>query len=53
MLRLPWRKQFLIGRDLKGNTFWEFREQRGDGPGRFRRIVKPPRSTHYSEVNVS
>ncbi|ROT42829.1 hypothetical protein SODALDRAFT_342098 [Sodiomyces alkalinus F11] len=52
-LRLPWRKRFLVGRDLNGNTFWEFRESRGAGPGRFRRIVKYPRSTHYSEVKVS
>ncbi|KAM3444793.1 hypothetical protein NHJ13734_001143, partial [Beauveria thailandica] len=24
-LRLPWRKRFLVGFDLQGNTYWEFR----------------------------
>ncbi|GAB1320195.1 hypothetical protein MFIFM68171_10405 [Madurella fahalii] len=24
MLRLPWRRQFLVGLDLHGNTYWEF-----------------------------
>uniref|UniRef100_L2G1A6 Uncharacterized protein n=1 Tax=Colletotrichum fructicola (strain Nara gc5) TaxID=1213859 RepID=L2G1A6_COLFN len=52
-LRLPWRKRFLIGRDLQGYTYWEFREQRGDGPGRFRRIVHYPRLTYLSDVKVS
>ncbi|TLS24882.1 hypothetical protein PpBr36_08935 [Pyricularia pennisetigena] len=53
-LRLPWRKRFLIGLDLQGNTFWEFRDLRGDGPvARWRRIVKFPSSTHYSDVKVS
>ncbi|KAK2732242.1 hypothetical protein CKAH01_02188 [Colletotrichum kahawae] len=41
------------GRDLQGYTYWEFREQRGDGPGRFRRIVHYPRSTYLSDVKVS
>ncbi|KAL7923883.1 hypothetical protein ACQKWADRAFT_288137 [Trichoderma austrokoningii] len=54
-LRLPWRKRFLIGFDLHGNTFWEFRLTRGaqDSPERWRRIVSYPRSTHYSQVKVS
>ncbi|UKZ59343.1 uncharacterized protein TrAtP1_000656 [Trichoderma atroviride] len=54
-LRLPWRKRFLIGFDLQGNTFWEFRLTRGaqDSPERWRRIVSYPRSTHYSQVKVS
>ncbi|GJC90989.1 NADH-ubiquinone oxidoreductase assembly factor N7BML [Colletotrichum liriopes] len=52
-LRLPWRKRFLVGRDLQGYTFWEFRETRGNGPGRFRRIVKYPRSVYLSDVKVS
>ncbi|KAF9877352.1 hypothetical protein CkaCkLH20_05052 [Colletotrichum karsti] len=52
-LRLPWRKRFLVGRDLQGYTYWEFREHRGDGPGRFRRIVHYPRSTYLSDVKVS
>ncbi|RYP18160.1 hypothetical protein DL765_004086 [Monosporascus sp. GIB2] len=29
-LRLPWRKRFLVGLDLRGNTYWEFRLVRGD-----------------------
>ncbi|KAF7558859.1 hypothetical protein G7046_g5301 [Stylonectria norvegica] len=53
-LRLPWRKRFLMGFDLQGNTFWEFRLTRGtSGPERWRRIVDYPRSTHYSSVKVS
>ncbi|CCF44448.1 hypothetical protein CH063_00069 [Colletotrichum higginsianum] len=52
-LRLPWRKRFLVGRDLQGYTFWEFRDVRGNGPGRFRRIVKYPRSIYLSDVKVS
>ncbi|KAI1384380.1 uncharacterized protein F4822DRAFT_362015 [Hypoxylon trugodes] len=54
-LRFPWRKRFLIGLDLHGNTYWEFRLVRGDPSlpdSRFRRIVKYPRSIHYSEVKV-
>lgn len=42
------------GLDLQGNTFWEFRDVRGDGPiSRWRRIVKFPSSTHYGDVKVS
>ncbi|KAI1325159.1 hypothetical protein F5Y16DRAFT_401620 [Xylariaceae sp. FL0255] len=66
-LRLPWRKRFLVGLDLQGNTYWEFRLARGDQPPPlsatsnknlsqtqtpFRRLVHYPRSTHYSEVKV-
>ncbi|KAL7946239.1 hypothetical protein V8C42DRAFT_319996 [Trichoderma barbatum] len=54
-LRLPWRRRFLIGFDLKGNTYWEFRHTRGtkETGERWRRIVSYPRSTHYSQVKVS
>ncbi|KAI0016295.1 hypothetical protein F4780DRAFT_783351 [Xylariomycetidae sp. FL0641] len=56
MLRLPWRKRFLVGLDLQGNTYWEFRI-RGDNSvqgagGRWRRIVEYARGTHYSDVKV-
>ncbi|CAN8096403.1 unnamed protein product [Discula destructiva] len=54
-LRLPWRKRFLVGLDLQGNTYWEFRDER-HGPAdlaRWRRIVQYPRTTHYGEVKVS
>ncbi|KAK3902056.1 hypothetical protein C8A05DRAFT_15836 [Staphylotrichum tortipilum] len=53
-LRLPWRRQFLVGLDLQGNTYWEFLD-RGtplppstptqhpstNPPVRWRRIVRP------------
>ncbi|KAH6998556.1 hypothetical protein BKA56DRAFT_29576 [Ilyonectria sp. MPI-CAGE-AT-0026] len=53
-LRLPWRKRFLMGYDLEGNTYWEFRLTRGtEGGERWRRIVNYPRSTHYSQVKVN
>ncbi|KAM0251335.1 hypothetical protein ACHAP5_001643 [Fusarium lateritium] len=53
-LRLPWRKRFLVGFDLQGNTYWEFRLTRGaESNERWRRIVKYPRSAHYSSVKVS
>ncbi|KAI7774242.1 hypothetical protein LA080_009042 [Diaporthe eres] len=54
-LRLPWRKRFLVGLDLQGNTYWEFRDVRGDPSDprtRWRRIVQYPRDTHYGEVKV-
>ncbi|KAI2621864.1 hypothetical protein GGS21DRAFT_494567 [Xylaria nigripes] len=54
--RFPWRKRFLVGLDLQGNTYWEFRLARGDAPAStptpLRRIVHYPRSTHHSEVTV-
>ncbi|KAK0622970.1 hypothetical protein B0T14DRAFT_564377 [Immersiella caudata] len=53
-LRLPWRKKFLVGLDLHGNTYWEFRLVNGPGPdGRWRRIVQYPRKTHHGDVSVS
>ncbi|KUI64554.1 NADH-ubiquinone oxidoreductase assembly factor N7BML [Cytospora mali] len=54
-LRLPWRKKFLIGLDLQGNTYWEFRDVRGDPSDpavRWRRIVEYPRNTHFGDVKV-
>ncbi|KAI5359291.1 Putative NADH dehydrogenase [ubiquinone] 1 alpha subcomplex subunit 12 [Septoria linicola] len=51
-LRLPWRKTFLIGFDLSGNTFWEFKDALN--AGRMRRIVKYSNKTpHYSDVKVT
>ncbi|KAI5863313.1 hypothetical protein GGS23DRAFT_596500 [Durotheca rogersii] len=58
-LRLPWRKRFLVGLDLQGNTYWEFRLGGGGADAatasghRYRRIVEYPQSTHYSDVVVS
>lgn len=50
-LRLPWRKQFLVGADLAGNTFWEFRDALNTN--RWRRIVKYTRQIHYADVKIS
>lgn len=50
-LKLPWRKQFLIGADLSGNTFWEFKDQLN--ANRLRRIVKYSRKAHVADVRVS
>ncbi|KAK2741175.1 hypothetical protein FQN55_008438 [Onygenales sp. PD_40] len=50
-LKLPWRKSFLAGSDLAGNTFWEFKDALN--AGRFRRIVKYNPGTHLSDVKVS
>ncbi|KAK4249912.1 hypothetical protein C7999DRAFT_29588 [Corynascus novoguineensis] len=66
MLRLPWRRQFLVGFDLSGNTYWEFldRGSRLHSPNpsrhpqtttqavRWRRIVRYPSGTHHSAVVV-
>ncbi|GAD99740.1 hypothetical protein CPC735_015420 [Paecilomyces variotii No. 5] len=50
-LRLPWRKSFLVGHDLAGNTYWEFRDSLNSG--RFRRIVKYSPKTHYGDIKVN
>ena len=50
-LRLPWRRQFLIGNDLAGNSFWEFRDQLN--AGKWRRIVKYSNVPHYADVKIS
>ncbi|PSK60697.1 putative NADH ubiquinone oxidoreductase subunit NDUFA12 [Elsinoe australis] len=50
-LKLPWRRQVLMGYDLAGNTFWEFKDALN--ANRLRRIVKYPRATHYADVKVS
>jgi len=52
-LKLPWRKRFLVGLDLQGNTFWEFRDTLSSHKYRMRRIVQYPASTHYSEIIIS
>ncbi|KIW64861.1 hypothetical protein PV04_07166 [Phialophora macrospora] len=49
MLRLPWRKRFLVGQDLYGNTFWEFKDQINHG--RWRRIVKGTRRATLSSLS--
>ncbi|KAG9248656.1 hypothetical protein BJ878DRAFT_326387 [Calycina marina] len=52
-LHLPWRNRFLIGLDLQGNTFWEFRDTLSSTQHRMRRIVHYPRETHYSDIRIS
>ncbi|KAF2110725.1 hypothetical protein BDV96DRAFT_198910 [Lophiotrema nucula] len=49
-LQLPWRKQWLAGFDLEGNTYWEFKDV--VHALRNRRIVKYARWTHHGDVNV-
>ncbi|KAH9882186.1 hypothetical protein J1614_001358 [Plenodomus biglobosus] len=51
MMRFPWRKKWLVGFDLQGNTFWEFKDALH--ALRNRRIAKYHRSTHYGDVQVS
>jgi NADH dehydrogenase [ubiquinone] 1 alpha subcomplex assembly factor 2 len=50
MMRLPWRRKWLIGFDLEGNTFWEFKDALH--AGRTRRIVKYSHWVHHSDVNL-
>ncbi|KAH1318521.1 hypothetical protein LV164_000328 [Aspergillus fumigatus] len=50
-LRLPWRRSFLVGTDLSGNTYWEFKDSLN--AGRYRRIVKYNSKTHYADVQVT
>ncbi|KAJ6189628.1 NADH:ubiquinone oxidoreductase 17.2kDa subunit [Penicillium mononematosum] len=50
-LRLPWRKSFLVGEDLAGNTYWEFKDVMN--AARFRRIVRYDPKTHFSDVQVT
>lgn len=49
-LKLPWRKRFLAGHDLAGNTYWEFKDALN--AQRMRRIVHYPRETHLSEIKI-
>ncbi|KAE8145263.1 hypothetical protein BDV25DRAFT_165058 [Aspergillus avenaceus] len=50
-LRLPWRKSLLVGSDLSGNTYWEFKDALN--AVRRRRIVKFNPNTHYADVQVT
>ncbi|KAH6850050.1 hypothetical protein B0I37DRAFT_403960 [Chaetomium sp. MPI-CAGE-AT-0009] len=66
-LRLPWRRQFLVGLDLHGNTYWEFLDRgvplpprnpnptnpnpQNTPPIRWRRMVRCPPGTHQSSVS--
>ncbi|KAL2017029.1 hypothetical protein VTK56DRAFT_2673 [Thermocarpiscus australiensis] len=64
MLRLPWRRQFLVGLDLQGNTYWEFLDRGSPLPSstasasasanriRWRRMVRCPRGVHHADVVV-
>ncbi|KAI9806726.1 MAG: hypothetical protein M1825_006183 [Sarcosagium campestre] len=50
-LKLPWRRKFLAGYDLAGNSYWEFKDNLN--ANRLRRIVQYPRSTHYGDVQLT
>lgn len=50
-LRLPWRKQFLVGADLAGNTFWVFKDALQSN--RWRRIVRYSPRAHYGDVKIT
>lgn len=50
-LRLPWRRQFLVGADLSGNTFWEFKDALHSN--RWRRIVKYSKQIQYADVKIT
>ncbi|KAF2758440.1 hypothetical protein EJ05DRAFT_485569 [Pseudovirgaria hyperparasitica] len=50
-IKLPWRRQTLVGFDLAGNTFWEFRDVLRSG--RMRRIAKYPSTAYHSDVKVT
>lgn len=50
-LKLPWRKQYLVGADLSGNTFWEFKDALN--ANRLRRIVRYTSKIHYADVKIS
>jgi hypothetical protein len=44
-------KLTIIGQDLAGNTFWEFKDVMN--AARFRRIVRFDPKTHFSDVQVT
>jgi NADH dehydrogenase [ubiquinone] 1 alpha subcomplex assembly factor 2 len=48
---LPTYQYNIPGQDLLGNTYWEFRPTASTT--KFRRIVKYPRNTFHSDVQVS
>ncbi|KAJ5190468.1 uncharacterized protein N7498_009453 [Penicillium cinerascens] len=50
-LRLPWRKMYIVGQDLAGNTFWVFKDVAN--ANRLRRIVKFDPRAHFDEVQVT
>lgn len=51
-IKFPWRNKLLVGLDLAGNAYYQFRPTRSTI--RWRRIVQYPggRSTHFSDVAV-
>ncbi|CRG87448.1 hypothetical protein PISL3812_04465 [Talaromyces islandicus] len=50
-LKLPWRTSWVVGQDLHGNTFWEFKDALN--ANRLRRIVKYNNKTHLGDVKIS
>ncbi|KAK4204391.1 hypothetical protein QBC40DRAFT_191892 [Triangularia verruculosa] len=53
-LRLPWRRHFLAGKDLAGNTYWEFHDRGDPNPAKWRRILRPnpALNLHHSDVKI-
>ncbi|KAK4175030.1 hypothetical protein QBC36DRAFT_332351 [Triangularia setosa] len=53
-LRLPWRRHFLVGKDLAGNTYWEFHDRGNPNPAKWRRILRPNPSLnlHHADVKI-
>ncbi|KAF2874510.1 hypothetical protein BDV95DRAFT_488455 [Massariosphaeria phaeospora] len=49
-MSFPWRRKWLVGYDLHGNTFWEFKDALH--ATRNRRIVQYPAWTHHGDVKV-
>ncbi|KAF2839993.1 hypothetical protein M501DRAFT_1002261 [Patellaria atrata CBS 101060] len=49
--KFPWRKRWLVGSDLTGNTYWEFKDALNQN--RVRRIVKYNRHAHLGDVKLS
>ncbi|MCJ1335252.1 hypothetical protein MMC09_000520 [Bachmanniomyces sp. S44760] len=50
-LKLPWRRRWLAGSDLLGNTYWEFKDTVNST--KLRRIVQYASGTHYGDVQVT
>ncbi|KAH8702065.1 hypothetical protein BGW36DRAFT_372132 [Talaromyces proteolyticus] len=50
-LKLPWRRSWVVGQDLYGNTFWEFKDALN--ANRLRRIVRYNKNAHLGDVKIS
>ncbi|KAF1813621.1 hypothetical protein P152DRAFT_394688 [Eremomyces bilateralis CBS 781.70] len=50
-IRLPWRNKWLVGSDLSGNTFWEFKDALN--ANRLRRIVHYNPKAHFGDIQIT